>query len=59
MKNFLLLILTMMLATAPRAREWQLATIVITSQTNSSWPLWGEKDILHYTLRRQAKPAQQ
>ncbi len=52
MKNFPLLILTMMLGTAPlaRAREWQLATIVITSQTNSSWPLWGEKDTLHYTI---------
>jgi hypothetical protein len=52
MKIFKLLILTILITTVSlaTAREWKQATIVITSQTNTSWPLWGEKDTLHYTI---------
>jgi hypothetical protein len=48
----MILILTMMIAITPlaTAREWKHGMIVVTSQTNSSWPLWGEKDTLRYTI---------
>lgn len=52
MKKLMLLMLTMLIATASLAnsREWKTATIALTSENDVSWPLWGEKDILHYTI---------
>jgi hypothetical protein len=49
-----LVFLTTLFATASlaqaQAREWKAGTIVLTSENVVSWPLWGEKDILHYTI---------
>ncbi len=56
MKNLLLLVLAMLIATASLAnsREWQTGTIVLTSENDVSWPLWGEKNTLHYTIETSA-----
>jgi hypothetical protein len=52
MKKFTLLMLTMLFATASLAktRDWKTATVVVTSETDVSWPLWGEKKTMHYTI---------
>jgi hypothetical protein len=31
-----------------------VGTIVLTSENDVSWPLWGEKDTLHYTIETSA-----
>jgi len=56
MKKLMLLMFTVLIATAPlaRSREWQTGTIVLTSENDVSWPLWGEKDTLHYTIETSA-----
>jgi hypothetical protein len=56
MKKLMLLILTVLIATASLAkpREWQTGTIVLTSENDVSWPLWGEKDTLRYTIETSA-----
>jgi hypothetical protein len=56
MKKPMLLMLTVLMATASLAnpREWQTGTIVLTSENDVSWPLWGEKDTLHYTIETSA-----
>jgi hypothetical protein len=56
MKKLLLLMLTVLIATPSLAkpREWQTGTIVLTSENDVSWPLWGEKDTLHYTIETSA-----
>ena len=52
MKKPMLLMLTVLMVTASlaKAREWQTGTIVLTSENDVSWPLWGEKNTLHYTI---------
>jgi hypothetical protein len=52
MKKLMLLMLTMLIASASlaKSREWQAGTIVLTSENDVSWPLWGEKNTLHYTI---------
>ena len=52
MKKLMLLLLTILLPTASfaKTREWNTATIVLTSENDVSWPMWGEKDTLHYTI---------
>ena len=52
MKKLMLLMLTTLIATVSLAktREWKIGTIVITSETDVSWPLWGEKNTIHYTI---------
>ena len=52
MKKCMLLLLAVLIATASvaKGRDWKPGTIVITSQTDVSWPLWGEKDTMHYTI---------
>jgi hypothetical protein len=52
MKKFMLLVLTMLIATASMAktRDWKIATVVITSETDVSWPLFGAKNTMHYTV---------
>jgi hypothetical protein len=52
MKKLMLLMLTMLIANASlaKSREWQTGTIVLTSENDVSWPLWGEKNTLHYTI---------
>src|SRR5271169_4262553 len=52
MKKLMLLMLTTLIATVSLAktREWKIATIAITSETDVSWPLWGEKNTIHYTI---------
>lgn len=52
MKKLMLLVLAMLMATAAlaKSREWQAGTIVLTSENDVSWPLWGEKNTLHYTI---------
>jgi hypothetical protein len=56
MTKFILLILTVLIATASQAksREWQTETMVVTSENDVSCPLWGEKDSLHYTIETSA-----
>ena len=52
MKKLMLLTLTTLIATASlaKSREWQTGTIVLTSENDVSWPLWGEKNTLYYTI---------
>lgn len=56
MKKLMRLMLTVLIATASpaKSREWQTGTIVLTSENDVSWPLWGEKDTLHYTIETSA-----
>jgi hypothetical protein len=56
MKKLMLLMLTVLIATASlaKSREWQTGTIALTSENDVSWPLWGEKDTLHYTIETSA-----
>jgi hypothetical protein len=52
MKKFGLLLLVLLAATATMAktRQWQTGKIELTSETDVSWKLWGEKNTLHYTI---------
>jgi hypothetical protein len=52
MKKFMLLILMMLIATASlgKTRDWKIATVVITSETDVSRPLFGAKNTMHYTI---------
>ena len=56
MKKLMLVMLTVLIATASlaKSREWQTGTIVLTSENDVSWPLWGEKDTLRYTIETSA-----
>jgi hypothetical protein len=56
MKRLMLLMLTVLIVTVPlaKSREWQTGTIALTSENDVSWPLWGEKDTLHYTIETSA-----
>jgi hypothetical protein len=56
MKKLMLVMLTVLIATASlaKSREWQTGTIALTSENDVSWPLWGEKDTLHYTIETSA-----
>jgi hypothetical protein len=55
-KRLALMMLTVLIATAPlaRSREWQTGTIALTSENDVSSPLLGEKDTLHYTIETSA-----
>ena len=56
MKKLTLLMLTVLMVSASpaKAREWQSGTIVLTSENDVSWPLWGEKNTLYYTIETSA-----
>ncbi|MGB2592529.1 MAG: hypothetical protein WBG02_04925 [Candidatus Acidiferrum sp.] len=47
-----LLMLTLLVATSSLAatRHWKTAEIELTSESNVSWKLWGEKTTIHYTI---------
>ncbi|MGB2671482.1 MAG: hypothetical protein WA621_16510 [Candidatus Acidiferrum sp.] len=52
MKTLRLLMLTLLVATSSLAetRQWKPGEIELTSETNVSWKLWGEKTTIHYTI---------
>lgn len=52
MKKLSLLLLTLLLATTSLAntRNWKIGKIDVTSESNVSWKLWGEKSTMHYTI---------
>jgi hypothetical protein len=52
MQKLSLLLLTLSLAVASQAktRDWKTARVEISSETNVSWKLWGQKDTIHYTI---------
>ncbi|HKN75677.1 MAG TPA: hypothetical protein VJW94_10905 [Candidatus Acidoferrum sp.] len=49
---FLMLMVTPLIATATLAktRDWKPATVVVLSETDVSWPLWGAKNTMHYSI---------
>jgi hypothetical protein len=52
MKKFGLLMVLLLVATADvaKTRQWKTGKIELTSETDVSWKLWGEKNTLHYTI---------
>jgi hypothetical protein len=52
MQKLNILFVTLLLtATAPaKTRDWKAGKIEISSETNVSWKLWGQKDTVHYTI---------
>ncbi len=52
MRKLRLLVLTLLVATSSFAntRNWKPAKVDITSETDVSSKMWGEKNTLHYTI---------
>ena len=51
-----LLMLALLVATSSLAatRQWKTAEIELTSESNVSWKLWGEKTTIHYTIETES-----
>ncbi len=57
MKKLGVLMLVLLVAATcfAKTRQWKTAKIELTSETDVSWKLWGEKNTLHYTIETEDK----